>query len=1039
MSPPTFLSRVALPAAIAAISATAAAQSISNGQYSVRLDPIGVMLAPPAEGLCTTYGPQIEFSPGTAEWFGLSFDTLGGHVSAVGAGPNADYARRTPVTPVSSSFTASGAVTVSKVGALEIEHTFSFCPFTGALVIGVTLRNTGRSPITNVVYSREWRDDAMVGGTFPEEWAPALPPGPDDVWRMAWMPNNILVGKSQGAVLALHSTSYSTSSRFGPAADDVPLQLWKGGSFSSGLIFGATFGISFGDYDHDGWIDVVNADGEALWRNLAGADWVKQIDLSVYMGKGTRYGCAMADYDNDQLLDICDEPRVGGAYFLHALGGDVFEEISGNPNRVDVRPIAPCETNSVADIDGDANLDWFFPVYPSWIGGPGNFFLYNDGPDANGVYTFRELSAQAGLDNPPLPVNRPEGAEWVDVDLDGDLDLYSNNTIYRNLSTLGNPLFEAMTENGSGVVFSDILDEGGGFLDYDMDGDMDLCLAFCDSTKGVRMFESLGDGTFKVQNKSLFDSFNTGLCLGLSFEDWDNDGDVDVTSSEVFRRNQFQETGGDRHFTVATHSIPAGHVTDATPAWGDFDKDGDLDSALGNWGEKGRLYENYTYDANTPADQKRHVRVRVMRDSDRFDDGLESEFGAQVTIVPFDHPTDTNRRTKVVSTSAGYLNQNEYVLHFALPVDPDPDPSKDVHFRVIVDFKGNAAQKTMRVDRHVNPVLGDLDLAQLQDREIVVFRSGRVRIDGCDFVPGAPIEPLTTVNGGLVLAGIDTPLPAPSPSPASNWFVGMEIDTTGAATAERLEELVIDGQLAPAVNCSGVFGNVFVWDVTDPLNPVLAEGGLRSYGVRVRNDRNYHTIDATLAPGRLYRLAVRVSKLRATAISGPLVDGPLVTTGGLSFQDASPCDGAAITAASVDPTQLYCTVRFRSEPTGAWADLGHALAGTNGAPVLTMTGDMRPLTLITADVTGALANAPAWLVVGLTPTCLPFVGGVLVPAPDIVLSGLFTDGNGTLSYSDCISDDIPGGESFFLQALVLDPGAADGFAMTNAVSGTTPR
>ncbi|MBL8843207.1 MAG: CRTAC1 family protein [Planctomycetes bacterium] len=1038
MHPETRRWPFALPCALAAFASAAAGQTISNGDYAVRLDPIGVMVAPPAEGLCTTYGPMIEFTRGTAEWFGVSFDRLGGHVSAVGAGPIADYARRTPVTPVSSSFTAGGAVMVSSVGALEIEHTFSFCPFTGALVIGVTLRNNGKAPITNVVYSREWRNDTLVGGTFPVEWAPALPPGPSDVWRMAWMPNNILPGTTQGAVLAVHSTLYSPSSGLGPAADDVPLRLWTNSRFPTGLVFGNTYGISFGDYDHDGWIDVVNADGEALWRNLGGSDWVKQVDLSTWMTKITRYGCAMADYDGDQLLDICDEPRSGGAFFLHALGNDLFEEVAGNPAIVDVRPQAPCETNSVADVDGDSYLDWFFPVYPDWIGGPGNYFLHNQGPDANGVYSFKELSGPAGLDNPPQPVNRPEGAEFVDVDLDGDLDLYCNNTIYRNVSTQGNPLFEAMTENGSGVVFSNVLDEGGGFLDYDMDGDMDLCLAFCDSTKGVRMFESKGDGTFVVQPKSVFDSFNTGLCLGLSFEDWDNDGDIDVTSSEVFRRNQFQESGGDRHFTVATHSIPAGHVTDATPAWGDFDKDGDLDSALGNWAERGRLYENYTYDGTTPFESKRHVRVRVMRDSDRFDDGLESEFGAQVTIVPFDHPTDTNRRTKVVSTSAGYLNQNEYVLHFALPIDPDPAPEKDVHFRLIVDFKGTAAQKTVRVDRHVNPVLGDLDLAQLHDREIVVFRSGRVQIDGCDFVPAAPLEPLTTVNESLVLAGLDTPIAAPVPAPSSDWFVGLEIDTSGATAAQRLEEIVLDGKFAATVDCNGVPANFFVWDVTDPLNPVLAAGGLRSYGIRARNDRNYHPLDATLEPGRVYRLAARVQALRATPFAGPRIDGPFLTTGGLSFQDVSPCDGLAIAGATVDPTQIYLTVRFRSEPTGAWADLGESLAGTNGAPLLTMSGDMRPLTFITADVTGALPNAPAWIVVGLTPTCIPFAGGVLVPAPDIVLSGLFSDGNGAFSFSDCIASDVPAGESFFIQAIVLDPGAPEGLAMTNAVSGTTP-
>ncbi|MSR47829.1 MAG: hypothetical protein EXS13_12340, partial [Planctomycetes bacterium] len=427
--------------------AQAQGSTITNGNYSVTIDSMGLIIGPPPEGLVSTYGPRYELERGATEWYGVGFDSVSGHVSAVGEGRDRDYAHRTPTQYVSSNFTSSGGVTIARVGVLEVEHTFSFCAVTNCLVIGVTLRNTGKTQLRNIMYSREWRDSTLPSGTFPEEWEMGLPPGADNVWRMAWMPNNLLPGRTQGVAFAVLPPP--------PVAppglvDDVPLRLWTNSTWPTGVTFGATYGISFGDYDHDGWIDVVNADGESLWRNLDGSDWVKQIDLSTWMTKKLRYGCAMADYDGDQLLDICDEPRSGGVYFLHALGGDIFEEVGANPAIVDVRPQSPMETNSVADIDGDTYLDWFFPVYPAWISGPGNYFLYNNGPDVNGVHSFTEMVGPAGLDNPPAPVNRPEGAEWVDVDADGDLDLYSNNTIYRNLSTLGNPLFEAMTENGSG-------------------------------------------------------------------------------------------------------------------------------------------------------------------------------------------------------------------------------------------------------------------------------------------------------------------------------------------------------------------------------------------------------------------------------------------------------------------------------------------------------------------------------------------------------------------------------------------------------------
>ncbi len=1025
--------------------ADAGAQSISDGTTTVRLDPIGVMVAPPAAGLVSTFGPRALFVPGTVEWFGVTFDALGAEVSAVGAGAVADYANRLPVSSGSSLFAPDRALTLGSVTAgigvaLEIEHRFSFCPFTGALIITATLRNTGRAPLRDVVYTREWRRDSIDGATFPPTLAERLAPIPADVMRFAWELHELSPGASQGRSLVLMPTQRSSGSKLGPASDDLPLRLWTNATFPGGLDFGNTNGISFGDYDHDGWIDVVNSSGKKIWRNLAGVDWVEQVDLSPWLNDFfVPYGCAVADYDNDQRPDIANEPRGDCVHVLHSLGNDDFEDVALDPAIVD-DPMctAMCETNSVADVDGDGNLDWFFPIYGINGGSIGNRFLYNLGPDANGVYAFHEMVTEAGLENPPIG-QLPEGAGFADFDFDGDLDLYACVAIYRNVSSAGTPSFELLDPTASGMSFGLDAEEGAGLFDYDMDGDIDLCLFHVNSSVGLRMYENRGDGNFKVQSRGLFDGAFIGLPLGLSFEDWDNDGDVDVSSSEIFRRNQFIESDGGRHFTIATHSIDPTHISEATPAWGDFDRDGDVDAAIGNWASTGHLYDNTTYDATTAPELKRHLRVKPVRDSDLFDDGLETEFGAQVTIVPLDHPTDVNRRTKVVSTSGGYLNQNEYTLHFALPTDPDPDPNQDVHFRVIVDFKGNAAQMTVRVDRHVNPVLGDLDLAQLQEREIVIYRSGRVRIDGCDFIPGASLEPLTTVNGGLVMAGLTTAIPAPIAAPAGDWFIGMEIDTRGATSAQRIEELVVDGKLASGVDCGGLLGNTFVWDVTDPLNPMLAAGGMRNFAIRPRNDRNYYALDATLEPGRLYRLAVRVQALRATTITGPLLDGPFLTTGGLSFQDASPCDGAAISAASVDPTRLYCTVRFRSEPTGAFADLGHALTGTQGTPRLTMGGDLRPLSLVTADVDGALANAPIWLVIGLTPTCLPFAGGVLVPAPDVVLSGASTDANGAMSYSECLGDDLPGGESFFLQALVLDPGAARGFSMTNAVSATTPR
>src|SRR5688572_4898092 len=405
-------------------------QSISNGTYSVSLDQMGLVTDPPAQGLTSTYGPRIALAKGVTEWYGVGYDTPTGRVMAVGQGTTPDYAGRTPVQFVSAKINRKGAVFVGKVGDLEIEHSFSFCDVTQCLILGVSLRNTGTTPMNMVMYSREWQGLGLPSGTFPPEWHGDLPPAPPNVWRLAWMPNNILPGRTQGTVLALDPQLFQP-----PVAIDVPLTLWTNSTWPSGVDFGTCWGIAFTDFDHDSFIDVYSNASRDLWQNFAGADWGIANNLNSYYPNRFEYGSGWADYDNDQLPDFGSEPRGFCMALLHNEGNAVFDNVGNDPNIVDVQPCnASSETISVADVDGDGNLDWFLPTYPPWIGSSGNWFLYNEGLDTTlGEYTFHEMAVAAGLDNPPFPVNRPEGAEFRDYDYDGDVDLYSNNTIYRNL------------------------------------------------------------------------------------------------------------------------------------------------------------------------------------------------------------------------------------------------------------------------------------------------------------------------------------------------------------------------------------------------------------------------------------------------------------------------------------------------------------------------------------------------------------------------------------------------------------------------------
>ena len=200
--------------------------------------------------------------------------------------------------------------------------------------------------------------------------------------------------------------------------------------------------------------------------------------------------------------------------------------------------------------------------------------------------------------------------------------------------------------------------------------------------EGIRIWENRGDGTFRLVDSSVIEDFGVGTGLGLSFADWDNDGDLDMTSRSVFRESRFVETGSP-HFARVALQIPNEHKGDSTPAWGDTDHDGDLDCALGNFGESGTFLENTLHDY-VPFVDRSYLRVRPVRDSATVPQGLDTEFGAIADLfVRGDAPGF--RRRLFASSSAGYLNQGEYPLHFGLP---RPDAELDVG----VDFPSDPAR-----------------------------------------------------------------------------------------------------------------------------------------------------------------------------------------------------------------------------------------------------------------------------------------------------------------------------------------------------------
>lgn len=122
----------------------------------------------------------------------------------------------------------------------------------------------------------------------------------------------------------------------------------------------------------------------------------------------------------------------------------------------------------------------------------------------------------------------------------------------------------------------------------------------------------------------------------------------------------------------------------------------------------------------------------------------------------------------------------------------------------------------------------------------------------------------------------------------------------------------------------------------------------------------------------------------------------------------------------------------------AWVDLGHALAGSSGLPLLSGTGALTAGAITTLDLLHAAPSSPTVLVAGGSQLALPILGGVLVPSPDVLVFGLATSAQGELAHAFAWPGGIPTGASLYFQAWTADAAAPQGWSASNGLAATVP-
>ncbi len=389
-------------------------------------------------------------------------------------------------------------------------------------------------------------------------------------------------------------------------------------------------------------------------------------------------GLALFDYDQDGDIDIY---FLNGSYHDSdppgALPRNALYRNDGNWRFVDVTEAAGVGDTgfglgvTVGDYDNDGDADLYLNNY-----GPN--VLYRN----NGDGTFTDVTRSANLDK---DTHMGSGANFLDVDKDGDLDLYVSHYV-RCLKEPETPVLrgghpaylgpavaiysntpDTLYRNNGDGTFTDISETSGisaytgagmGTIcgDYDNDGDTDIIVA--NDMTGNHLLRN--DGTGRFEEIGLFAGMaydhhgEAQASMGLELADVDNDGwlDLYLTSYQTQWAALYRNLG-DGNFDDVTLKSGAGAGTLPKVTWGlgvvDFDCDGDRDifvacghlqphiAAYDNtttYRQRNILYENQGSGRFTPITKNAGSGLAVNRVSRAagFDD-LDNDGDVDVVIL----------------------------------------------------------------------------------------------------------------------------------------------------------------------------------------------------------------------------------------------------------------------------------------------------------------------------------------------------------------------------------------------------------------------
>ena len=367
-------------------------------------------------------------------------------------------------------------------------------------------------------------------------------------------------------------------------------------------------GVSFADFNNDGWDDITYAseDGAQVYffKNNNGV-----FNLVTLNGISNTYKTKQViwiDYDNDGDKDLFATAIEGINQFYRNDGDMSFTNISSTIGffQTDLFTYGA----SFGDIDNDGDLDVFISNRTNTEENQRNYLYRND----EGIYI--DITQSSGI-----PIQDEDGNEnsqlsfctiFFDYNKDGFQDIYLANdkidNINRLYKNLGNGTFEDVSvASGSGIAVNAMTTTLG---DYNNDGWFDIYITNTQSSQagnGNVLLMNNADGTFTNVAEETGTTFNS-FAWGAVFLDADNDTLLDLYVSGGFDGSigSFLSAAFYHQQNDGTFVIPQniGFENDTRKSYsnaiGDINNDGKPDIIVCNDIENNFLWENKTVNEN---------------------------------------------------------------------------------------------------------------------------------------------------------------------------------------------------------------------------------------------------------------------------------------------------------------------------------------------------------------------------------------------------------------------------------------------------------